>query len=146
MNISIFTDGGARGNPGPSAGGVVIRDEEHKIIFKSGFFFGVKTNNQAEYLALIKGLEVAKEMGATQIKCFLDSELVVRQLTKEYRVKNPVLKELYHTVVQIIGKFKNIQFLHIPREENNEADALVNDVLDDPSKQIVVSNVFDKIK
>lgn len=146
MNLSIFTDGGARGNPGPSAGGVVIRDEEHKIIFKKGFFFGTKTNNQAEYLALIKGLEAAKGIEATQIKCFLDSELVVRQLTKEYRVKNLALKELYYAVVQIIGRFKNIQFLHIPREENSEADALVNEVLDDPSKQIVVSSVFDKLK
>jgi len=140
MEISIFTDGGARRNPGPAAGGVIIRDKEGKIIFKNGFFFGIKTNNQAEYLALIEGLEAAKGLGATQIKCFLDSELIVKQLTKEYRVKNHDLKELYFKVMQIGGRFKNIVFLHIPRAENSEADALVNEVLDNLSKQKVVSS------
>jgi len=92
MEISIFTDGGARRNPGPAAGGVIIRDKEGKIIFKNGFFFGIKTNNQAEYLALIEGLEAAKGLGATQIKCFLDSELIVKQLTKNIELKIMILK------------------------------------------------------
>ncbi len=136
MNLSIFTDGGARGNPGPSAGGVVIKDEKDNIVFKKGFFFGIKTNNQAEYLALIKGLEEAKRIDAAQIKCFLDSELVVRQLTGEYRVKNPALMDLHFLVLQIAKNFKNIQFLHILREKNSEADALVNETLDDKMKEL----------
>lgn len=127
----MFTDGGARGNPGPAAGGVIIRDERHNIIFKKGFFFDIKTNNQAEYLALIKGLEAAKKLGATQIICYLDSELVVRQLAKKYKVKNPVLKELYYTTTKKISEFKEVQFLHIPRQDNSEADAIVNKVLDE---------------
>ncbi|PKM92470.1 MAG: hypothetical protein CVU81_00255, partial [Euryarchaeota archaeon HGW-Euryarchaeota-1] len=115
---------------GPAAGGVVIKDESDKIIFEKGFFFGKKTNNQAEYLALIKGLESAKEIGATQIACFLDSELLVKQQTGEYKVRNPLLVDLDFLVGQKKKAFKIVRFFHIPREKNAEADALVNEVLD----------------
>jgi len=130
-HIITYTDGGSRGNPGPGAIGVVILDgKTNEKLFEWGKFIGHVTNNQAEYSALIAALEKAVEMKVNEVKCLLDSELVVKQLNKEYRVKDPNISELYQRVVILTKSFKNITFSHITREKNKEADKLVNEALD----------------
>lgn len=135
-NIIINTDGGARGNPGPAAIGVVISDEEGKIIKEFGRYLGVATNNQAEYKALIAALEEMKNMdfGDVSIECLLDSELVVRQLNGQYKVKNEGIAPLFLQVRNLQNSFKSIIFKHIPREKNKRADFLVNESLNQKEK------------
>lgn len=131
MKYITYTDGGARGNPGPAAiGGVVIEDESKKKI-PFHHYIGKTTNNQAEYKALIRALTIAVEKGATEIQCFLDSELVVKQLNREYRVRDQDLGPLFLTVWNLSAGLKKISFHHIRREKNKEADALVNKALDE---------------
>jgi len=130
MKLYIFTDGGARGNPGPAALGVVIKDEQNKTIASYGEYLGKQTNNYAEYSALISGLNKAKELGAIEVECMLDSELVVKQLRLEYRVKEPTLQKLFVQTHNLSITFKSIKYRHIPREKNKEADAEVNKTLD----------------
>ena len=130
MTYKLFTDGGSRGNPGPAAYAAVLKDSAGKIVNQVGVFIGKATNNEAEYKGLIFGLEMVSDMNITEIECFLDSELVVKQLKGEYKVKNEKIKEFFGTVKTRTGKFKNITFNHVPREQNSDADALVNKVLD----------------
>lgn len=127
---SIFTDGGARGNPGPAGIGAVIYDEKKKVIFEISKYLGVATNNQAEYKALIAALEKAQAISADEVDCFLDSELVVKQLKREYKVKNKDLASLFLTVHNLSLSFKKISYTHIPRERNQEADRLANEAMD----------------
>lgn len=129
MLINLYTDGGSRGNPGPAGIGAVILDENNKVLSEVSEFIGNGTNNQAEYTALIRGLEVALKLNPSKINCYLDSELVVKQLNKEYKVKNPEIKELYNKVLDLVI-FQQVSFSHIPREKNKEADKLVNKALD----------------
>ncbi|HTL39556.1 MAG TPA: ribonuclease HI family protein [Methylomirabilota bacterium] len=128
--ISIHTDGGARGNPGPSAVGVVISDQDGRIIKKIGQVIGIKTNNQAEYEALILALTEAKALAAEQVECFLDSELVVKQVQGLYKVREEGLKPLASKVLSLTASFSQISFKHVPREKNQLADKLVNEALD----------------
>lgn len=128
--LNIFTDGGARGNPGPAAIGVVIFDETGKELKRLGQVIGDTTNNQAEYKALIAGLGQALEFGATEVVCHLDSELVVKQMQGKYKVREPGLQDLVPQVFRVLGKFKNVQFVHVQREKNELADLLVNEALD----------------
>lgn len=128
-NNRLFTDGGARGNPGPAAIGGVLYQKEQKINSFSEYV-GETTNNQAEYLALIKGLKMALEFDLKNLDCFLDSELVVKQLNQEYRVKDKDLAKLFVQTWNLVIKFKKITFNHVRREFNKEADALVNKALD----------------
>ena len=130
MKLIINTDGGSRGNPGPGAIGVVIRDESGKIIKTYKKCVGKVTNNQAEYLALISGLTLAKELGGTEVSCRLDSELLVKQMKQEYRVKDPNIGSLFIKAWNGAAKFKKVTFTHIRRELNKDADALVNQALD----------------
>lgn len=123
--LKIYTDGGAIGNPGPAGLGVVICDEKGEILAEHSKYIGEATNNQAEYQALILALEKAKQMGAKNLECFLDSELVVKQLNGEYRVKDKDLGPLFIKVWNLKQGFKKITFCHIPREKNKEADRLV---------------------
>jgi len=132
--LKLFTDGGARGNPGPAGIGAVILDEEGKMIAEISEYIGETTNNQAEYKALIAGLAKAKELGAEELEVFLDSELVVKQLNREYRVKDKDLASLFLQVYNISLGFKKIIFKHIYREKNELADKLVNQALDKASK------------
>ncbi len=130
MKLTIYTDGGARGNPGPAGiGGVLIDEDKHK---KYTFckYIGKTTNNQAEYKALLYALTEAKKMGAKEISCFLDSELVVKQLNREYRVKDPELGQLFLQVWNLAKEFQHIRFTHVRRERNKEADAMVNKAID----------------
>lgn len=132
-NDSLFTlntDGGARGNPGPAAGAAVIKDKQGTIVKKLGKYLGTSTNNDAEYQALIMGLELALELEIKNIKCILDSELVVKQLNGEYKVKIDRLKEYFAKIKTLEKNFDHITFEHVRREYNKEADALVNQVLD----------------
>jgi ribonuclease HI len=137
--LMIYTDGGARGNPGPAACGVVIKDKE-EVILEVSEYIGNATNNQAEYEALILALHKAKElfahkrMGPGSIECHLDSELVVKQLNREYKIKNEGLKPLFIKVINLIPEFDSVRFIHIPREKNKLADKLVNKELDSHEK------------
>lgn len=130
MKLKINTDGGSRGNPGPSAIGVVIRDNDDEIVFAKGKYIGETTNNIAEYQALIWALEKAVEIGGTEIECLIDSELLVKQLKGEYKVKNEELAKKFIQIHNLQLKFKKIEYKHVYRENNKEADALVNKALD----------------
>ncbi|MDO9399203.1 MAG: ribonuclease HI family protein [bacterium] len=132
--LILYTDGGARGNPGPSGIGVVIFDEKGNIVDEISKYIGNATNNQAEYKALIAGLAKAKELDGQEIEVFLDSELVVKQLNREYRVKDQHLALLFVEAYNISISFKKIVFKHIPREKNKLADKLVNLALDNAGK------------
>jgi len=127
----LYTDGGARGNPGPAAAGVVLKNSSGKIIKELGLYLGETTNNQAEYKALVLGLRTAIEQGVTKISCFLDSELVVRQLNGEYKVKNVGLKPLKTEVNALEKSFQEVTYHHVKRDKNKKADHLVNQVLDE---------------
>lgn len=128
--IIIFTDGGARGNPGPAGIGAVLYDNKKKLLTKISRYIGETTNNQAEYQALIAALKKAKELGGQELEVFLDSELVVKQLNREYKVKNKELAPLFLEVYNLSLNFSKITFTHIYRESNKEADRLVNEALD----------------
>jgi len=128
--LTIYTDGGARGNPGPAGIGVVIYDENKEIIKKCSEYIGEQTNNQAEYQALILGLSEIKTLGVEIAECYLDSELVVKQMQGEYRVKNKNIRPLYVVAANLIKGFEQVTFIHVPREQNKEADKLVNVAID----------------
>lgn len=129
MKYTLYTDGGARGNPGPGGIGIVLYQEE-EIIYEGSKYIGKCTNNEAEYMALIAGLTVAQQKNIKEIESYLDSELIVKQLNKEYKVKNERLKLLYEKVISLVGSFDNVAFKHVKREKNKKADALVNEALD----------------
>lgn len=122
-------DGASRGNPGPSAIGVVIRDENRKVIARISRRIGEATNNQAEYTALIEGLKKALELGAREVEIFSDSELLVNQLLGKYKIKNTGLKLLYSEVVKLVGFLESFKISLVPREQNQEADSLANQAL-----------------
>ena len=128
----IFSDGGARGNPGPSAIGVLICDSAGATVKDYGQVIGKATNNVAEYSAVICGLQMARDLKIDNIEYFVDSELVCKQINGEYRVKTPHIRDLYLKAKQLAGKFKKIQFTHVRRthEKIQHVDALVNKALD----------------
>lgn len=129
--LTIYTDGGARGNPGPAGIGVVIFDSTQKELKRISRHIGSTTNNQAEYKALIAGLEQALESGGEEALCHLDSELVVRQMQGKYKVREEGLKDLAAQALRLTAKFKRVEFTHIRREKNKLADQLVNKALDE---------------
>ena len=131
MKYVIFTDGGARGNPGPAGVGVAIFDAKGKILKKIAQYLGERTNNEAEYEAVLLALEQASKLGAGEVVINLDSELVARQLNNVYRVKNNRMRALVIKVHNIETKFKKVSYKHIPREKNELADQLVNEVIDE---------------
>lgn len=130
--LIINTDGGARGNPGPAGIGVVFSDELGNIIAEFSEYIGEATNNVAEYRALILALEKAKDFNCQEVECRLDSELIVKQLKGEYKVRDEKMKELYAKTQELIF-FKPISFVHVKREKNKEADSLVNQAIDEKS-------------
>ncbi|MBU0458714.1 ribonuclease HI family protein [Patescibacteria group bacterium] len=130
--LHLYTDGGSRGNPGQSAIGCILEDpSEGKVVREHSERIGIGTNNVAEYKALIEGLKIAKRYHPNRLVCFLDSELIVRQLKGEYRVKMPALKEFNEEISELMNEFATVEFHHIPREDNFRADALVNRALDE---------------
>jgi len=125
MKVSLFSDGAARGNPGPAGIGIVVK-KGHELLLEASAYIGKTTNNVAEYLALIRGLEEALLLGATEIECFSDSELLVKQIHGEYKVKNEGLVPLHFHLRSLIKKFKHFSISHKVREENKHADELAN--------------------
>ena len=128
--VIICADGVSRGNPGLAAIGATIKDERGRLLASISQRIGRATNNQAEYRAVISGLEKAIELGAKQVDIKLDSQLVVRQVNGRYRIKNIALKPLYQRVKQLLGHMESFTITHIPREQNTEADRLANRALD----------------
>ena len=128
--VTVNVDGGARGNPGPAAIGVVLRDDDGELLAKVGEKIGEATNNVAEYRALLRGIELAKGHGADELELIGDSELVVRQVEGRYKVKNAGMKELHGEVVQALRGFDSWSTRHVRRAENADADRLVNEALD----------------
>jgi ribonuclease HI len=131
MRVTVHVDGGARGNPGPAAIGVIVRDGDGEVLAEEGRPIGRATNNVAEYRALLLGIERARELGAEEIELVGDSELVVRQVRGDYRVKDPGLKPLHAEVKDALDPFRAWSIRHVRREQNVEADRLVNAVLDE---------------
>lgn len=130
MKLTIYTDGGSRGNPGPAAAGIVIKNTKGKTLASYGEYLGVQTNNFAEYSAIISGLKKAYELGATEVACIVDSELLAKQMNLEYKVKEPTLQKLFVQAWNAMQKFKKIKIKHTLRDGNKEADAEVNKILD----------------
>lgn len=128
--IIIHSDGGARGNPGPAGIGAILHDVDGKVVAEISRHLGETTNNQAEYKALIAGLEKAQDLKVKEVDCFLDSELVVKQLNREYKVKSPELAPLFLKVHNLSLSFKKIKYVHVRREYNKEADRLANEAMD----------------
>lgn len=130
MKLTIYTDGGSRGNPGPAATGVVIKNEQGETISAYGEFLNEQTNNYAEYAAIISGLKKAHELEADEVDCISDSKLVVEQLNGNWKVKEPTIQKLFVQAWNEMQKFKKVTLSHTLREGNKEADAEVNKILD----------------
>lgn len=133
--VFMFSDGGARGNPGKAAGAAVLYEKDEKgaltLVGEASQYFDHATNNVAEYTGIIVGLEKAHELGYTDVVAKMDSELAVKQLNGEYRVKNPELAKLFLKIHNLKTHFRSVSFTHIRRAENAAADALVNKVIDE---------------
>jgi ribonuclease HI len=130
VKARLFTDGGARGNPGPAAYGFVLESEDGTVLAAEGEAIGTATNNVAEYSGLIAGLEKALELHVPEVEVVSDSELMVKQMRGEYRVKNEALRELYDEAIALARRLGNVEYRHVKRAHNELADKLVNDALD----------------
>lgn len=128
--LTVNVDGGARGNPGPAAIGVVVRDDGGAVLEEAGERIGETTNNVAEYRALLKGIELAAALGGSELELIGDSELVVRQVEGRYKVKNAGMKELHEEVKRALRGFDSWSIRHVRRKDNADADRLVNEALD----------------
>jgi len=128
--VHIYSDGAARGNPGPAGAGAVLKARDGRVIVEVCRYLGEMTNNQAEYRALILGLEEARQIGAEQISIFADSELVVKQINGEYKVKNEGIRPLHAEAVKLLRTFGEYTIEHLPRDENRHADRLANLAID----------------
>ncbi len=133
--FQLFTDGAARGNPGPASIGAVLKSPSGENVAEISEYLGETTNNQAEYRALLAGLRKALDLAVKKIDVFLDSELVVKQLHGQYKVKHPDLIPLFEEVKSLLRKFSVIQVSHVRREKNKEADKLANLALDSRSEK-----------
>ena len=130
MKARLFTDGGSRGNPGPAAYGFVLEAEDGTVLEARGEAIGVATNNVAEYSALVAGLERAAETGVTDLEVVSDSELVVKQMRGEYKVKNKALQGLFLEASRLAREIDSVRYTAVRREHNELADSLVNEALD----------------
>jgi ribonuclease HI len=133
IRVKLYSDGGARGNPGDAAFAFIICTDEGRIIKENSRYIGFSTNNEAEYSGLLAGLEEAWNLGALEVEVIMDSELVIKQIRREYRVKARNLKPYYDEVTKRISDFKKVTFTHVKRDEPmiSRADALLNQELDD---------------
>ncbi len=130
MRLTVHVDGGSRGNPGPAAIAAVVSDENGEIVHEAKETIGRATNNVAEYRALLLGIERAKQLGATEVDLVGDSELIIKQVRGEYKVKDAGLKPLHSAAQTALGDFSEWSLRHVKRHLNAEADALVNQALD----------------
>lgn len=129
--LRVFSDGAARGNPGPAGAGAVLTKADGTVVAKVGRFLGVQTNNVAEYTALVLGLETALRLGANEVEVVADSELLVRQILGVYKVKNEGLKPLHQQVKALLARFAKSSVRHVPRAENKLADEMSNRAIDE---------------
>jgi len=130
VKAKLSTDGGARGNPGPAAFGYVLETEDGTVLAAHGETIGVATNNVAEYRALVEGLRKAGELQVDEVEVVSDSELLVRQMSGDYKVKNEALRRLYEEATELADGFENVTYTAVRREHNELADRLVNEALD----------------
>jgi ribonuclease HI len=130
VKAKLYTDGGARGNPGPAAYGYVLEADDGTVLAAHGERIGIATNNVAEYSALIAGLEKALELAVPEVEVISDSELLVKQMNGEYRVKNEALRELSARASQLARQIGDVSYRAVRREHNELADRLVNEALD----------------
>jgi len=130
VKARLFTDGGARGNPGPAAYGFVLETEDGTVLAAEGAAIGDATNNVAEYSGLVAGLRRAIELQVPDVEVVSDSELMVKQMRGEYRVKNEALRDLYEQAIRLADKLGNVEYRHVKRAHNELADRLVNEALD----------------
>ncbi len=131
MKLTLYADGGARGNPGPAGSGAVLLDEDGRVVTEIARFLGHATNNVAEYTALILGLEEAEKRGATELDVRMDSLLVVQQMRGRWKIKHPGLRPLALRAGELLARFPVRTIEHVPRAENGLADALVNRAIDE---------------
>lgn len=136
-HVVLYADGGSRGNPGPSACGYVLLNDEHEVIVDKGQFLGITTNNQAEYQGLKFGLEEALAMGAREVDVRLDSMLVINQMKGIFKVRNRDLWPIHENLKQLVGRFERVTFTHVPREMNKLADAAANRAMDEAKSSSV---------
>jgi ribonuclease HI len=134
QTLQLFSDGASRGNPGKSGAGIAILDEQGDELVGASKYLGQCTNNEAEYLALLFGLEKCAEFGSGRIKAHLDSELIVKQIRGEYKVKHPNLKPLHLKTLQKLSGFASFRITHVRREKNSRADELANRAIDEHEK------------
>jgi ribonuclease HI len=130
--VELYTDGGCRGNPGPGAIGVMIVNNSHEVLLEHSECIGQTTNNRAEYRALIKGLDLCAKFTRGRVCCYCDSELVIKQMTGEFRLNDDTLRSLYHQVQQLRSPFKEVVFQHVRRTNGHikKADRLLNDAFE----------------
>jgi ribonuclease HI len=126
----MYTDGGARNNPGMAGIGIVIEDKDGNTIKEISQYIGEQTNNVAEYKAFSRGLEAALDLGIKKITCYLDSQLIVKQVKGEYKVKNERIIPMHNMIMPLIKKFDSFEIVHVKRELNKRADKLVNEAID----------------
>jgi ribonuclease HI len=134
VKVVVHVDGGARGNPGPAAAGAVISTPDGSVLDEAAEAIGSATNNVAEYRGLLLGLQRARDLGASEVEVVNDSELVARQVSGRYKVKHPDMKPLHAAAMQALSNFERWSIRSVPRAQNAEADALVNQALDAASR------------
>jgi ribonuclease HI len=139
-------DGGARGNPGPAAYGIILRTADGNTMLAAGKCLGRTTNNVAEYYGLIAALDAATERGVRRLRVESDSELLVRQMQGEYRVKSPDLRPLHERAERLARGFEHFEITHVPREKNREADRLVNAALDGEKIEIRTAKIENRLE
>ena len=131
-DMMVYTDGGSRGNPGPAAIAAIVTDCSGRLLQKHSEYIGVATNNVAEYMAVLKAMKLALRHGNGKLVCVMDSQLVCRQLSGQYKIKKPHLKELFEQVKEEEKKFSSVKYEHVKRENAaiQQADAMLNETLD----------------
>jgi ribonuclease HI len=137
--LVLYTDGASRGNPGPSGAGALITDKAGTIVAEEAVYLGEVTNNQAEYQALLIGLKAVVELAPSRLTVRMDSELIVKQLNGEYRVRNRNLLPLYGRAREFIRRLADVRVVHVPREQNVQADRLANQAIDNRSEHGTIS-------
>lgn len=130
MRLTVHVDGGSRGNPGPAAAGAIVTDAGGEVLDRSGELIGETSNNVAEYRGLLLGISRARELGATEVEIFNDSELVAHQVNGRYKVKHADMKPLHAEALEALSRFDSWSLTPVRREQNVEADAIVNETLD----------------
>ncbi|HZI08385.1 MAG TPA: ribonuclease HI family protein [Archangium sp.] len=129
--MRLFSDGAARGNPGPAGAGAVLVDPEGQVVARLGKYLGTQTNNYAEYMGLLLGLRHARSLGVREVEVLADSELLIRQLEGRYQVKSATLKPLHEEAARLLKEFAKVKLAHVPREKNKAADEMSNRAIDE---------------